>query len=109
MTSADVTAMALAVVSMVLLCVAFATRPARAQCPGSWGLDTGVRRNGSFECWSPPTPACKEAMPGRASDECYTHYPEPVHVDSQIYCTGGTRPIVVDERTVGCQPGGWTQ
>ena len=26
---------------------------------------------------------------------------------ARIYCTGGTRPIVVNEHTVGCQPGGY--
>jgi hypothetical protein len=103
----ELTNVLLAVVSIVLLCVAFATHPQRAQCPAGWGLDTGVRRNGSFECWSPPAAQCRDAMPGRASDECHAKYPEPVHVDSQIWCTGGTRPIVVDEQTVGCQPGGW--
>lgn len=24
-------------------------------------------------------------------------------IEGQIYCTGGARPIVVDDRTVGCQ------
>lgn len=106
MTGGDVTAATLAFVSMVLLCITFATHPIRARCPAGWGLDTGVRRDGSFECWSPPASECRDAMPGRASDECHARFPAPVHIDSQIRCTGGTEPIVVDERTVGCQRGG---
>ncbi len=103
----DLVAATLAFVSLVLLRLACAAQPERARCPDGWGLDTGIRRDGSFECWSAPAAACRDAMPGRASDECYARQPEPVHIDSQIYCTGGTQPIVVDERTVGCQRGGW--
>jgi hypothetical protein len=105
-TGPDVSSAVLAVVSIVILSMAMALRPARARCPDGWGLDTGVRRNGSFECWSPPPAECASSMPGRSSDECHARFPDPVHIDSQIYCTGGTQPIVVDERTVGCQPRG---
>lgn len=98
----------LALVTIVMLCAATVVRPKRATCPRTWALDTGVRTDGSYSCWSPPAPECNNTMPGRDSDECHARYPAAVHIDSRIYCTNNQQPIVVDGATVGCQPGGAT-
>lgn len=78
--------------SVVVLCVCMVARPQRARCPSSWHHE-GVARDGTYHCvpslvgdgWDAPQP------PGR--------------IGGEIYCTGGTVPIVEDERTVGCQRG----
>lgn len=61
-------------------------RPVRAACPPAWHHD-GVRRSGAFECTR--SPVGDTWPPGR--------------LEGRIYCTGGTVPVVVTERVVGCQ------
>ncbi len=61
----------------------------------------GVRATGRTQCLSvEPDYDCSG---GRA---CHGHAPR-WRVPMQIHCTGGTAPIVVDERTVGCMRGGY--
>lgn len=86
-------------VTMVVLLAAALVQPHRARCPAGWWID-GVRPSGAFACRAAPvrdTGARTEVDDGTPDAE----------LGGQLYCSGGTQPIVVDERTVGCQPGGW--
>ena len=74
----DVTATLL---SIFLLCAAFVVHPTRARCPDAWWVN-GVRPSGDLAC-----------RPADGRD---------VEIHSRVYCTGGSSPIVVDDRTVGC-------
>ncbi len=92
---------------LLVLVVVGATfiRPTRATCPaGSYveGVGTGAYRPaGRTQCLSvEPDYDCSGA------NTCHGRAPR-WRVPMQIYCSGGTAPIVVDERTVGCQRGGW--
>ncbi len=75
-----------------------ASRPSSATCPRGWSLHEGVRRDGSYACWGPLEPkGCGE--PVGPDIPCR----RPPITRGRIHCTGGSVPIVVDERTVGCQ------
>lgn len=79
-------------------------RPRAARCPQGFDLRTGVRADGRFECWPRPSgPLDFDGIWGKPERSVQ---PEGV-IGARIYCTGGARPIVVDERTVGCQREGW--
>lgn len=78
----------LALLTGIILLVARVREPTRASCPKDWWLDTGIRRDGSFRCARPS----KNEAP-----------PPPGHLGGRIYCTGGSVPIIVGVRTVGCQ------
>lgn len=81
------------IVSIVLLVGSLLFQPSRAACPQGWYLDKGIQRSGSFECVQ------KWKRINRPDA-----YQPPGILDEKIYCTGGTRPIQVqDGRTVGCQ------
>jgi hypothetical protein len=55
----------------------------------------GVRPNGSYECRSiPPRDDQLDEWIKSAVEQSYK---------AQVYCTGGSHPIVVDYKTVGCQ------
>lgn len=89
-----------ALVSLALLALAFAVRPQRAVCPAGHDLRTGIRRSGAFRCWP--------AVVGPMDDDGTFGRPErgvqpDGVIESRVYCTGGSVPIVVDARTVGCQ------
>jgi len=69
-------------------------------CPLGYDLRTGIRRNGSFECWPHPT--------GNPEWDGTWRHPERGEQSlaiqrSWIYCTGGSQPIIVTDRVVGCQ------
>lgn len=68
------------------------------QCRDGWFVE-GIRPNGMTQCRPKPPTRCGE--PGPPDNQpC----PQDDRVELRaIYCTGGTRPIVVDDRTVGCQ------
>lgn len=89
-----------ALVTCAALTYAWCVHPARARCPAGHDLRTGIRRDGHFECWpavvGDPLYDGAAGYPerGRQSDAILT---------GRIYCTGGTQPIIVDYRTVGCQ------
>jgi hypothetical protein len=92
-----------AVLSLVTILAAAITRPTRAQCPQGWYLATGVRTSdtyaprGSFACQRPPGgPDWTGTGPDLGTRP-------PGELRGRIYCTGGSSPIVVNERTVGCQ------
>lgn len=85
------------VVAVLVSFVLALALPSRAQCPVGWSLHEGVRRSGEFACYGPLAERCGDAR--EYTDPC----PKPEITRSRIYCTGGSRPIVVDFRTVGCQ------
>lgn len=66
------------------------------RCRDGWFVQ-GVRPSGATTCEQAPPPRCGEPVPP---------YQQPCPASSSypmaIYCTGGSRPIVVDYRTVGC-------
>lgn len=89
-------------ISALLLALSCVTRPHAARCPAGRDLRTGIRRDGAFECWS--------AVRGSPEWDGTWERPERGVQDddavaSRIYCTVGAVPIVVDNRTVGCQRG----
>lgn len=94
-----------ALLSIALLCCSIVTRPSTAACPmGSYV--NGVRPSGVYECRRKPS--------GNPLYDGAAGYPDrtvdrPGWYRGRIYCTGGSRPIVVlayrdgDARVVGCQ------
>lgn len=89
-----------AIVSVVLLCIVMALQPSRARCPSGWHVGT-VLADGHF--------TCKRKLIGGVDDDpsgALTSVQPPGELESRIYCTGGTHPIFVYDRTartVGCQ------
>ena len=83
---------------LIALAVGSFMRPKRAQCPPNEFVE-GVRRDGSTRCARDDSPPqdCRGARACHPTGE-WT-YTRPL----QIYCTGGSVPIVVDSRTIGCQ------
>lgn len=92
----------LPVLSMIIAALAtILPIPNKAQCPKGWH-NNGVRRFedvGAFECEAPLPACCGEPV---KYGGCSTACPSVQRFHSRIYCTGGSRPIVVNERTVGC-------
>ena len=90
-------------VFVVGVIVSLFVRPERAQCPPGWFVE-GVRRDGGTHCRRviPDDPL---DWPGddRRDRGRRDVKPDDTSLPMQIYCTGGSVPIVVDERTVGCQ------
>lgn len=76
------------------------------RCPPGHDLRTGVRRDGSFECW--PHPTGDDGADGTYGHPLCSTQSNAI-LRSKIYCTNGTMPIVVSDRIVGCQRGGWQQ
>lgn len=89
-----------AIATLILLCCSMAVRPTKARCPATYDLRTGIRTSGHFECW--PHPVGDPEWDGTWQRPERSRQPAGV-LGSRIFCTNGTRPIVVDERTVGCQ------
>lgn len=87
----------LALASVVCLCAAMVAQPQRARCPPRWRND-GVRRDGSFECLRPLVGGVDD-QPGTEDNAVQP----PGELLGRIYCTGGSVPVVVDARTVGCE------
>lgn len=91
------------ILSALVLVAGMALRPARARCPQGFHND-GVRlETGRFDCRRPPG---KPDWTGTGPDLGVV---PPGTLSGRIYCTGGTSPVVVSERIVGCQRGGWRQ
>lgn len=86
--------------SLGLLLIATLVQPTAASCPPGRDLRTGIRRDGRFECWSAPVGdpdwdgTWNRPERGVQADDA---------ISSRIFCTGGSVPIVVDARRVGCQ------
>lgn len=84
--------------AIVMMLASFVMRPSHGSCPPGWWLDRGVTPSGRYRCAS-PLPACCEDAKGPCE---HVTCPAPAHVESRVYCTGASVPIVVDSRTVGC-------
>jgi hypothetical protein len=81
-------------IEIVVLAIMLAL--SRGKCPVDWSVN-GVRPTGSYECLGPLKPrGCGESA---ISPPCM----RPASSLGRIYCTGGSQPIVIDHRTVGCQ------
>lgn len=93
------------VLGTVILTAAFFLRPQYASCPpGSYveGVGQGVARpRGSTHCAAVPDPERPEED-CRGARACHGRPPRWT-IPMQIVCTNGQDPIVVDDRTVGCQ------
>lgn len=89
---------------MAIGAISTCVRPSRARCPEGYDLRMGIRRSGDFECW--PSPPRGSLYDGAGGYEERSPQLGPI-LTGRIYCTGGSEAIVIDERTVGCQHGGW--
>lgn len=84
--------------AIAVLCFAIA-RPTHYRCEPGYYVE-GVRPSGETRCVEAPTDRGDgECIAGGRCRFADTALSYPV----QLYCTGGAHPIVVDERTVGCQ------
>lgn len=100
MTLADLLA---AIATLAILCCSFVVRPTHARCPWDLDLRTGVRPDGRFTCWPHPSgPRGVEDWDGTWERPERSHQPS-WRLGGRVFCTGGSRPIVVDYQTVGCQ------
>ena len=72
--------------------------PNRATCPPGWFVE-GVRPTGATQCRPNPPAHCGEPVPPD-NGPCPR---DDRMIPLEIYCTGGSHAIVVNERTVGCQ------
>lgn len=81
---------ALAACSVILISMGVLFAPARLACPIGTYLSDGVSRAGWF--------VCRRTLTGTEND---AEQPPGVLVN-KVYCTGGSVPIVINERTVGC-------
>lgn len=90
--------------SLAMLCCSAVTRPRAARCADGFYVN-GIRPSGVYEC--------RRAPGGNPLYDGAAGYPDrtvdrPGWYRSRIYCTGGSRPIVVlaqrdrDARVVGC-------
>ena len=77
-------------VCVVIVAVFMAFAPKRATCPKGMYQAHGIKPDGSY--------LCRDVVPEGKEDTVV-----PRDKRGRIWCTGGARPIVVDERTVGCQ------
>jgi hypothetical protein len=88
-----VNAIALGLLALVVAIL----QPSSARCDRGWSLGEGIRRDGRFACYSPPPHDCGEPR-GPYERPC----PPARKKYARIYCTGGSVPVIQDERTVGC-------
>jgi len=95
----------LVIVGVIGLVLAAFIRPERAVCPKGWYVE-GVRRAGDTQC-RPEIPDDPRDWPGDDPRDTVHRDLKPYNAElpMQIYCTGGSQPIVVNDRTVGCQMG----
>jgi len=92
-----------ALVTLVVLITVAVIRPERARAPRGWYVE-GVRPDGATTIRQAPPQGCGEPVP--PNNQPCPHAPA---FESRIYCTNGTLPVVVDDRTIGCQRGGYRQ
>lgn len=93
-----------AIVTLIVLFTVAVIRPERIRAPVGYNVE-GVRPDGSTTIRVAPPRSCGEPIP--PNNQPCTHRDR--SFGARIYCTGGTLPIVVDERTIGCQRGGYRQ
>lgn len=85
-------------VGTIVLFTSTFVRNDRFTCPGGFYAE-GVRPNGDSQCRQVPPAGCGEPRPPNDRPCVGEGYVIP----SKVYCTNGTSPILVNERTVGCQ------
>lgn len=86
----------LTIASSLLLLLAQFTRPTTARTPEGWYVN-GIRPDGRYEVRMAPILREKKCSPS-----CVNPDEPDLHYRSRIYCTGGSRPIVINHRRVGC-------
>lgn len=89
-----------ALLSIFILLFCFASHPDHGGCGEGWWVN-GVRPDGRYGC-RPRSLLPDHPSRGHEPDDVYDADSDH-EIYSRIYCTGGTQPIVVDFRTVGCQ------
>lgn len=85
--------------SLALIAICALVHPSRMDCPAGWH-NNGVRPAGHFECTQAPVGDPDWDGTWQRPERGYI--PDGV-LHGRIYCTNGFQPIVVNERTVGCQ------
>lgn len=96
----------MSITSLVVLVFCAVLRPQHATCPVGMDLRTGVQSDGSFACW--PHPVGNPDLDGTWRPELGHAVPD-VSVQrswvivGQVYCTGNTRPVIENWRSVGCR------
>lgn len=96
------------VASFVLLALCAVLRPHAARCPAGMDLRTGIRADGSYQCWPHPAPRPGMSYADYLDFDGTFGKPERSVQASwvlagRIYCTGMGRPTVLDYQRVGCQ------
>jgi len=89
----------LALLTAWALTLSTCLRPRAARCPTGYDLRTGIRPSGEFRCH--PAPVGDPEWDGTWQRPERGTQPDG-WIESRIYCTGRSRGIVVNERTVGC-------
>jgi len=84
--------------SALVLCLAFFTRPTHAACPHGWWMPEGVRRTGEFVCR--PVPVGDDVRTPRGILVDHSVQPDG-HVYLRVYCQPNAIPTIVDT-TVFC-------
>lgn len=89
--------------SIFAICYSTILQPKIIRCPGELRVLDGVRiddrivSKGMFKCSYVPIGGDDDVFTGKT-----TSIVPPGFVVDRIHCTGGSLPIVVDTRTVGC-------
>lgn len=87
------------VISFVVMLACVMLRPTTVRAPRGWTVE-GVRPSGETTMVPVPPRYCEDEADGEQRTPCPD---DPRAIDAQIFCDGGTVPIVADERTVRCQ------
>lgn len=88
------------VASFAVLAFAAVLRPHAARCPGNMDLRTGVRADGSFQCWPHPVGDPNwDGTYGRPDRSVQASWV----LAGRVYCASTERPSVVDWNLVGCR------
>lgn len=88
--------------TIIVLLVSMVTQPTRAQCPRGFVV-ANVRTSsqfeprGTFTCDRPALGGDTDVLTGKS-----TAIVQPGEIKGRLYCTGGSSPIIVDSRIVGC-------
>lgn len=96
------------VASFALLALCAVLRPHAARCPAGMDLRTGIRADGSYQCW--PQPAPRPGMSWAEYLDCDGTFGKPERsvqaswvLAGRVYCSRNARPVVTDWNKVGCQ------
>lgn len=88
------------IASVALLAMCAVLRPHAARCPAGMDMRTGIRDDGSYQCWPHPVgdPEWDGTWqrPERSVQAAWV-------LEGRVYCTGTDRPAVLDWNLVGCR------